>query len=62
MYTTIAGGAGISPVHWYGKEGQYKVLVLNRLGTSLEKLINGQQVDHGMIFQYASQMVCSFGK
>jgi hypothetical protein len=59
VYTQIAGGAGISPVHWYGKEGPYEVIVMNHLGTSLGDLISGGQVDHGKIFQYAPQMVCS---
>jgi hypothetical protein len=59
MYTQIAGGAGISPVHWYGKEGPYEVIVMNHLGTLLGDLISRGQVDHGKIFQYAPQMVCS---
>ena len=58
VYAAIAGGSSISPVHWYGKEGQHEVIVLDHLETSLDNLISGQQVDHGRIFQYASQMVC----
>lgn len=58
VYAAIAGGASISPVHWYGKEGQHEVIVLDHLRTSLDNLISGQQVDYRRIFQYASQMVC----
>lgn len=58
-YMSVAGSVGISTVHWYGKEGQYEVLVLDHLGTSLDKFINGQEISHDRVFQYASQMVCS---
>ena len=62
VYTSVGGSAGISAVRRYGKEGQYEVLVLDHLGTSLDKLINGQEINHERIFQYASQMVCSSRK
>jgi hypothetical protein len=55
---TLAGSAGISQVHWYGKEGSHEVIVLEHLGTSLGDLISEQQVDHRKAFLYASQMVC----
>ncbi|KAH9010858.1 kinase-like domain-containing protein [Lactarius hengduanensis] len=32
VYTTLAGGAGISQVHWYGKEGAHEVIILEHLG------------------------------
>ena len=57
-YAAIAGGTSISPAHWYGKEGQHDVIVLDHLRTSFDNLISGQQVDHGRIFQYTSQKVC----
>jgi hypothetical protein len=42
VYMAIAGSVGIiSPACWYGKEGQYEVLVLDHLGTSLGDLISG---------------------
>ena len=62
VYMPVCGSVGISAVCWYGKEGQYEVLVLDHLGTSLDKLINGQEINHERIFQYASQMVCSSHK
>lgn len=30
VYTEIAGGTGIPPVHWYGKEGQYEVIIMDQ--------------------------------
>ena len=57
VYTAIGDSIGISPPRWYGKEGQYEVLILDHLGTSLDDLIRGQLVDSRKIFQYASQMV-----
>ena len=59
VYTELAGSAGVSPVRWYGKEGSYEVIVMDHLGTSLGDLISGGHVDHGEVFQYAPQMVCS---
>jgi hypothetical protein len=62
VYTELASSVGISPVRWYGKEGPYEVIVMNHLGTLLGDLINGGQVDHREVFQYAPQMVCSLCK
>ncbi|KAI9456122.1 hypothetical protein BJY52DRAFT_1188028 [Lactarius psammicola] len=59
VYTKVAGGTGISPVHWYGKEGPYDIIVLEHLGTSLGDLVSEQRVNHNKTFCYASQMVCS---
>jgi hypothetical protein len=50
-------GIGISPARWYGKEGQYEVLVLDHLGTSLDNLIHGHLVNSRKVFQFTSQMV-----
>jgi casein kinase I family protein HRR25 len=59
VYTTLAGGAGISQVHWYGKEGAHEVIVLEHLGTSLDDLVNEKQVGLSKAFLYAPQMVCT---
>ena len=59
VYTSISGSTGIPSVHWYGKESQYEVLVLDHLGTSLGNLINEDRIDNGEVFLYALQMVCS---
>lgn len=36
VYKTLAGGVGIPFCRWYGKEGEYNVLVMDLLGPSLE--------------------------
>jgi len=36
---TLAGGAGVPNVHWYGVEGDFNVMVIDLLGPSLEDLL-----------------------
>jgi len=38
IYQILAGGAGISQVHWFGKVGKYNALVMDVLGPSLRDL------------------------
>eukprot|EP00928_Gymnodinium_smaydae_P093124 TRINITY_DN77150_c0_g1_i1.p1 TRINITY_DN77150_c0_g1~~TRINITY_DN77150_c0_g1_i1.p1 ORF type:complete len:327 (-),score=41.70 TRINITY_DN77150_c0_g1_i1:182-1162(-) len=38
IYQALDGGCGIPRLHWYGTEGQFKILVLDLLGPSLEDL------------------------
>jgi len=40
VYRILAGGAGVPHVHWFGKEGDYNVMVMDILGPSLEDLFN----------------------
>ncbi|KAI7875854.1 kinase-like protein [Lichtheimia hyalospora FSU 10163] len=40
VYKTLAGGVGIPFARWYGKEGDYNVLVMDLLGPSIEDLFN----------------------
>merc|ERR1712048_1554906 len=40
VYRILSGGVGIPNVHWFGKEGDYNVMVLDILGPSLEDLFN----------------------
>merc|ERR1719262_1712123 len=40
VYRILAGGVGIPNVHWFGKEGDYNVMVMDILGPSLEDLFN----------------------
>lgn len=60
VYTAISGSAGIPRVIWYGKEGQYEIIVLEYLGTSLDDLIRERQFDPRRTFLYAPQMVRLF--
>ncbi|KAH9055113.1 kinase-like domain-containing protein [Lactarius deliciosus] len=57
VYSALGACAGVAPVHWYGKEGLYEVIVLDHLGTSLGDLIDEEQVDQSKTFQYACQML-----
>jgi hypothetical protein len=58
VYSEIAGSKGIPKVHWYGKEGEYEVIVLDHLGTSLGDQVDQLEFDRRKIFSYATQMVC----
>jgi len=40
VYRILAGGVGVPAVHWFGKEGDYNVMVMDILGPSLEDLFN----------------------
>ena len=59
VYKKIAGSTGISPIHWYGKEDIYEVIVMDFLRTSLDDMISMQHFDHRKTFFSASQMVRS---
>ena len=55
----LAGGAGIPAVHWYGEEGDYRVLVMDRLGKSLEQLFTqcGRKFSLKTVLLLADQML-----
>ena len=57
VYSSIAGSTGTLSVLWYGKEGQYEVIILDHLGNSLGDLANKKQLDCEKVFSYVSQMV-----
>jgi len=38
LYRFLRGGHGIPEVYWYGQEGDYKCMVMELLGQSLEDL------------------------
>jgi len=40
LYKIFAGGIGIPSIRWFGREGDYNVLVMDLLGPSLEDLFN----------------------
>ena len=59
LYNALAGGAGIPAVHWYGEEGDYRVLVMDRLGKSLEQLFTqcGRKFSLKTVLLLADQML-----
>jgi len=40
VYRVLSGGVGVPNVYWFGKEGDYNVMVMDLLGPSLEDLFN----------------------
>jgi casein kinase I family protein HRR25 len=40
IYQSLAGGPGIPALYWFGTEGEYNAMVMERLGPSLEELFN----------------------
>jgi len=40
VYRSLAGGPGIPNVHWFGREGDLNVMVMDILGPSLQDLFN----------------------
>jgi hypothetical protein len=59
VYQAITGLPGIPRVHWFGREGPYRVIVLDRLGSSFEKIVR-TSIDTSAVFTYATQMVFIF--
>lgn len=57
VYQAISGLPRISKVYWYGKEGPYRVIVLDRLGKTLEEIVRTSMLDNHAVFTYAMQMV-----
>jgi len=59
LYKILAGGVGIPPVRWFGKEGDYNVLVMDLLGPSLEDLFNycGRKFSMKTVLMLADQLI-----
>ena len=57
VYQAISGSIGVPQLYWYGREGIYNILVIERLGNTLEELKQGNKLDTDSIFYYGGQMV-----
>jgi len=59
IYQILAGGAGISHVHWFGKVGKYNALVLDVLGPSLRDLFKfcGKKFTLKTVLMIADQLL-----
>jgi len=59
VYQALSGLSGIPKVYWYGREGPYHVIVLDRLGSTLKE-IGWTSIGTNAVFTYAVQMVFLF--
>jgi serine/threonine protein kinase len=59
VYKSLAGGAGIPTVYWFGWECEYRALVFKLLGPSLEDLFNycGRQFSFKTMLMIADQLI-----
>ncbi len=53
IYQAISGLPRIPKVYWYGKEGPYRVIVLDHLGSSFEEMARMSMLDTNAIFTHA---------
>lgn len=59
VYKQMQGGIGIPRLRWYGQDGKFNVLVVERLGLSLEDLfeICNKRFSLSTVIQLADQMI-----
>merc|ERR1719462_381550 len=59
IYRNLAGGVGISRVHWFGRAGEYNALVLDVLGPSLYDLFEfcGRKFTLKTVLMLADQLL-----
>merc|ERR1712062_969248 len=59
VYRILAGGVGVPIVRWFGKEGDYNVMVMEILGPSLEDLFNfcSRRFTMKTVLMLADQMI-----
>jgi hypothetical protein len=60
VYQAISGLPRTPKVHWYGREEPYRVIILNRLGSTFEKTAQMSMLNINAIFSYATQIVHYF--
>jgi serine/threonine protein kinase len=59
IYKDVAGCTGISKAYWYGKEGPYNVMVIDRYDLSLDVMVKQGGLSLHTVVSFASQMVSS---
>jgi len=60
VYKSLAGGVGIPTIYWFGRECEYRVLVFELFGPSLEDFFNycGRQFSLKTVLMIADQLIC----
>ncbi|KAA6387532.1 MAG: putative Casein kinase I [Streblomastix strix] len=61
LYKHLNGGPGIPNVKWFGAEGNYNVMVMDLLGSSLEDIMSSKPHNHFSLkttIMIADQMIC----
>jgi serine/threonine protein kinase len=57
IYKDLVGCPGISRAYWYGIEGPYNVMVIDRYKLSLDSMVRQAALDPQTAASFASQMV-----
>ena len=57
IYKDITGCPGVSEVYWYGSEGLYNVMVIDRYIRSLDSMIREAPLELRTAVSFADQMV-----
>jgi len=57
IYKDIAGCPGVSRVYWYGTEGMFNIMVIDRYELSLDHLVGQAPLDLHTAASFADQMV-----
>jgi len=57
IYKEINGCQGIPKAYWYGSEGPYNVMVMNRYDHSLDDMVRRVPPDLPTVVSFAGQMV-----
>jgi casein kinase I homolog HRR25 len=60
FYESLAGGAGIPTIYWFGWECEYRAMIFDLLGPSLEDLFNycDRQFSLKTVLMIADQLIC----
>jgi serine/threonine protein kinase len=62
IYKDLAGCPGISKAYWYGSEGPYNVMVINRYQLSLYEMVGQAALDRLTAVSFGIQMVSACSK
>lgn len=59
IYAALQGGLGIPSMYWFGTQGNYSILIIELLGSSLEDLFNscGRLFSHKTMLMLTEQML-----